>query len=71
MIRCNGDVFTEYLIDDLTVKGHEFVNGIRDEKLWNKTKSIAAKIGAKSLDVFVQIASNVITELIKAELGIR
>lgn len=33
-------------------------------------KSIAGKVGSKSLDALVEIASNVITELIKAQFGL-
>lgn len=57
-------------IDDITYAGHQFLANIREEKVWTGVKSVASKIGATSLSAFTQIASNVITELIKAQFGI-
>lgn len=61
----DGEIFT---VQDLSPKGHEFLANIRAKTIWNKTKSIAKKVGATSLNAFIQISSNVITEIIKAEL---
>ena len=55
---------------DLTPKGHEFIANIRENNIWNGVKSLSGKIGAASLDAITQIASNVITELIKAQFGL-
>ena len=63
----NGD----YVVHDLTPKGHEFLANIRENKVWNGVKSIATKVGSSSLDSLTQIASNVITELIKTQFSIR
>lgn len=57
-------------IEDLSPDGHNFLANVRQDTIWNNTKSIAAKIGTKSLDALVQISSNVITELIKAQFGL-
>lgn len=59
------------LISDLTPFGHEFLNNIREDNVWNGVKSIASKVGAKSLEAVTQISSNVVTELIKSHFGIR
>ena len=56
-------------ISDLTPKGHKYISDIRSDNVWGKTKSIANKIGAKSLDAMIQISSNVISEIIKHEFG--
>lgn len=53
-------------LDDITYEGHQFLANIRENRIWNGVKEIAGKIGATSLDAIVQIASNVVTELIKA-----
>ena len=55
---------------DLTPEGHQFLANIRESKIWNGVKEIAGKIGTTSLDAITQIASNVITELIKAQFGL-
>ena len=55
---------------DLTPKGHDFLSNIRENKIWNGVKAIAGKVGSSSLDGLIQISSNVVTELIKAQFGI-
>ena len=61
---------TYWEVCDLTPKAHNFLTNIREDTIWNGVKSIAAKIGSKSMDAVVQIASNVVTELIKAQFGL-
>lgn len=57
-------------LKDITFQGHEFLANIREDKIWIGVKTIAGKIGATSLDAIVQIASKVITELIKSQFGL-
>ena len=64
-----GNSETIYAMD-LTPKGHEFLSNIRENKIWNGVKVIAGKIGSSSLDTLIQISSNVVTELIKAQFGL-
>lgn len=52
------------LISDLTPLGHEFLADTRSNNVWNKTKSIATKVGSNSLAALAQIASGVVTNLI-------
>ena len=56
------------LIKDLTPKGHDFLENIRNSNIWSGVKGIAEKVGSKSLNAVTQIASNVVTEIIKAQL---
>lgn len=63
----NGDCVH---ISDLSPYGHQFLANIRQDNIWNNTKEIAGKIGSKSLDTLIQISSSVISELIKAHLGL-
>lgn len=57
-------------INDITYRGHEFLADIRSDSIWQNVKSISAKVGSKSLNSLWQIATTVITQIIKAELGI-
>ncbi len=59
-----------WAILDITPKAHEFLANIREDTVWAGVKSIAKKVGSGSLDCLMQIASNVVTELIKAQFGI-
>lgn len=57
-------------VGDLSPDGHKFLANVRQDNIWNSTKEIAAKVGSKSLDTLIQISSSVITDLIKAQLGL-
>ena len=52
------------IISDLSPKGHEFLENIRSDSNWNKTKEIANNIGSFSINNLSQIAIGVVTELI-------
>jgi hypothetical protein len=58
------------VIADLTPKGHDFLENIRDNKIWSGIKGVAEKVGSTSLDAIIQISSNVITQLIKTQFGL-
>lgn len=57
-------------ISDLSPDGHQFLANIRNDNIWSKVKNIAGVVGSNSLSAVTQIASNVVTELIKAQFGI-
>lgn len=56
-----------FALKDISPSAHEFLANIRQDTTWNGVKEIAKKVGSVSLDSLVQISSNVITELIKAQ----
>lgn len=56
-----GDVY----IYSITWKGHEFLDNIRDPKVWAKTKSITNKFASVSVSFVSTVASQVITKLIE------
>lgn len=58
-----------YSILDLSPKGHEFLNNIRSDENWNRTKNLASKVGSHSLSALQQIASGVISATINHYLG--
>ena len=51
-------------VGNLSFKGHEFLNTVRDEKVWSRTKEIAQKTGNFSLDILKTIAVKIAQELI-------
>ena len=57
------------MVRDLSPKGHQFINNIRQDTNWNRTKDIAKNVGSFSLDVLKDISSQVITNLISNQLG--
>lgn len=58
------------LVNGLHYRGHEFLNNIRENKVWSGVKSVAGKIGTNSLQGLTQIAATTITSLIKAQFGL-
>ena len=61
--------FGGFSIQDLSPYGHQFINDIRQDNNWSKTKEIAKSVGSFSLDVLKDISSQVITILISNQLG--
>ena len=57
------------IIQDLSPKGHEFLENIRSENIWNHTKLVAGKVGSYSLNSLTTIATGVLTQLISQQLG--
>ncbi|MDE5777466.1 MAG: DUF2513 domain-containing protein [Lachnospiraceae bacterium] len=57
-------------ISDISFQGHEFLNNIKDSSVWNNIKNVGSKVGATSISAFTQIATGVITALIKSQLGL-
>lgn len=52
----------------LTMSGHEFLESIKSDNVWNRTKNVAFKIGSYSLSTLTNIATGVISELIKQQI---
>lgn len=62
--------YENFTVLDLSPSGHQFLNNVRENSIWNGVKGVAAKVGVSSLDALMQIATNVITQLIKAQFGL-
>lgn len=58
------DIDDSYAVIDLTPLGHDFIEKVRDNKIWGEVKIISKNIGIYSLDILKQIAVNVITKII-------
>ena len=63
------DQYSDFLVKRITMQGYDFLDDIRSDNIWGKTKNIAEQIGVKSLSGIAKIASNVITEIIRSQLG--
>jgi len=51
-------------IQKITWKGHEFLDNVRDDKVWNKTKSsLLEKVGSFSLSIASKVAADIILSL--------
>lgn len=57
-------------IEDISPKGHEFLENIRNDTNWNKVKEGAAKTGSFALSALEKIATAVVAAAIKSQIGI-
>ena len=58
-VFCNGKITPSFIIRSITWSGHEFLDSIRDTKIWAETKSTASKVGEFSLSILGQIATKI------------
>ena len=71
----NGDIYNEgdglisFCVNDIKYKGHEFLQAIKSDTVWEDVKKITIKIGSISLPIISSIASNVISKLISNAMG--
>lgn len=52
-------------ITNITYKGHKFIESIKDEGVWNKTKNIVEKVGNHTLGFIESVAHDVAVESAK------
>lgn len=62
-----NDEFQMGFVNGLTYDGHQFLDSVRSPKVWRETKSRAEKLGVFTIDVISQIASNIISDMIKGQ----
>lgn len=50
-------------VKELTFKGHQFLDNIRDDSVWNKVKTKAKEVGGKvSISILEKIASSTLLD---------
>lgn len=54
---------------NMTFAGHQFLESIREPKIWAKVQSTIGKVGVGSFNIVLQIATQVATELISTVLN--
>lgn len=65
-----GDELMELTLSSLTWDGHLFLDTIRDNNVWKETKSVVSKFSSVSISLMSTIASNILNELIRKQLGL-
>lgn len=66
----NETYINDCLIVDVTMKGHQFAENIKEPTVWNKTKSIANKVGNHTLHFLEEIAHDVAVEIAKQTISV-
>lgn len=57
-------------ISQLTLKGHDLLDNIKPEPVWNKTKNILQKVGDFSLNIMSQVAGEVMAAYTKSMMNL-
>ena len=57
-------------ITSITWSGHQFLDNIRDNKVWEHTKGILSKFSSVSIGVISNVASQVISNMVKSQMGL-
>lgn len=57
-------------ISQLTLRGHDLLDNIRPEPVWNKTKSILQKVGDFSISIMAQVAGETMAAYTKSMMNL-
>lgn len=66
VIKNTGTSVHVVRIIDITYEGHQFLENIRNQSMWDKIKEKAHSIGSISIPVIQQIAGTVLTDSIQS-----
>jgi hypothetical protein len=59
-----------YFVRRITNAGHDYLDSVRDPRVWNETKTVLEKVGGgATLEVVKDVAAKVMAELIKRFIG--
>lgn len=58
------DEYSILLVDSITYKGHQFLDTVRDNQVWDKTKKVLSFLKSVSIEITSETASKVINHLI-------
>lgn len=59
-----------FYINYITYFGHQFLEQIKSDNVWGKTKGILSKIGSCSVEIITQVSAQVITNLINQQMQV-
>jgi Hypothetical protein (DUF2513) len=60
-----------YVINGLTWAGHDFLDSIRDPKIWEKTKKGAEAAGGFTVDLLKDLAKGLVKKQIEEYTGVK
>lgn len=57
-------------VKSITFEGHKFLDNIRDNNVWEKTKNILSKFSSTSIGIVSNISAQVISNIISKQLNL-
>jgi len=61
--------FYNCIYSSLTYEGHQFLENVKSNTVWEKTKKITKQIGSTSIGIISSVASDVLKQLISQQFG--
>ncbi|AXU11141.1 DUF2513 domain-containing protein [Parvimonas micra] len=65
IVSADNITFYSCVIYDITIQGHNFLDSIRPQSVWEKVKNKSSKLGVSGLNSIFQISTMLISEYIK------
>lgn len=70
MLQTIGPEVKDFMVQRLAWEGHEFLDAVRNDTVWTKTKKVFTEKGVDmSFDLVKTVAKEAATLLVKAALG--
>ena len=63
MKTINGSI-SSFQCEGLSWNGHQFLDNIRDDKVWKQTKSAISKLSSTSLTIIATVASQILIKIL-------
>ncbi len=57
------------MVKSITYQGHQFLDNLRDDKIWNKAKSILKPLKSVSIEIISKTLSNIIIQYINQQIS--
>lgn len=70
-VSLGSDGTPQIEIKSITWDGHQFLDNIRDNKVWEQTKGILSKFSSVSIGIISNVASQVISNIVKSQMGLQ
>ncbi|WP_082113914.1 DUF2513 domain-containing protein [Kiloniella litopenaei] len=69
-IKGEGYIGGGYCVERITSKGHDFIDSVRDPKIWAKTKKGVLEAGGFSIELLSDLAKGLIKQQISKATGV-
>ncbi len=70
-IAIGGKGIPQINIKSITWDGHQFLDNVRDNKVWENTKSILSNFSSVSIGIVNNVATQIISSVIETQLGLK
>jgi hypothetical protein len=67
-ISYSNETIPTFHIQSLTWDGHKFLDNIRDDNVWEKTKSVVAQFSSVSIGIIEDVSNRIIVKMIDENL---